>query len=97
MRHREHHAGFLRTLTFRSNLWYTPPMNLDLKTILKEDCTFQFYRDGSLYYKTTSGFVFGIPIKDVGSGTFNAQERGMVLMRWLRPAVVEAVMSANQP
>lgn len=52
--------------------------------------TFQFYRDGSLYYKTEGGFTFKVPISDTGTGTFFPQDKGVFFMRWLRPQLQEA-------
>lgn len=46
---------------------------------------FAFFRDGSLYYTTECGFTFPIPTSDTGTGTFNAEEKAISLMRWLRP------------
>lgn len=57
-----------------------------LVDLVKEDVTFQFYRDGSLFYKTSSGFMFAVPIDDAGSGTFKAADRGIFFMRWIRKA-----------
>ena len=48
---------------------------------------FQFYRSGKLYYKTECGFMFEVPISDAGDACFNAEEKAILLMRWLRKAV----------
>lgn len=45
---------------------------------------FQFYRNGTLYYKTEQGLLFEIPKKDTGDAVFNAEEKASVLMKWIR-------------
>lgn len=65
------------------------------------DCTFEFYRDGALHYRTARGFVFPVPAADAGSATFGASEKGITLMRWIRKALAEVekgkVAAAEQP
>lgn len=56
--------------------------------------TFQYYRDGELWYRipySNSGldsvkkhFDFPIPITDTGTGVFEKQMKSIVLMRWIR-------------
>jgi hypothetical protein len=60
-----------------------------LTDLAKGTAYFQFYRDGSLYYKIHD-FTFAVPINDVGTATLLPQEKGILLMRWLRPAVAAA-------
>jgi hypothetical protein len=50
-------------------------------------CTFQFFRDDALHYKTESGLIFPVPVADTGSATFGQEERGVILMRWIRKAI----------
>lgn len=45
---------------------------------------FQFYRAGDLHYKTAYGEIFTVPISDVGDASFNAVEKGILLMRYMR-------------
>jgi hypothetical protein len=45
---------------------------------------FQFYRKGELWYATEDGFQFPVPIADTGDGTFLAQDRAMMFMRYIR-------------
>jgi len=45
---------------------------------------FEFYRNGTLYYKTEKGLLFEIPSSDTGDAVFNAEEKASVLMRWIR-------------
>ena len=48
---------------------------------------FQFYRSGNIYYKTTDGFEFPIPISDTGEASFNQTHPALELMRWIRKQV----------
>lgn len=57
----------------------------DLTAIVQESCAFEFYRDGSLWYKTDSGYQFPVPVEDTKGGTFLAHyPRAITLMRWIR-------------
>lgn len=58
-----------------------------LKNEVSGRATFQFYRDGALYYKTDSGLIFSVPITDTGRGTFLPEDKAMFFMRWIRPAL----------
>lgn len=54
---------------------------------VKGRSTFQHYRAGYLYYKTDTGFEFTIPISDTNEATFPAEEKSLLLMRWIRKAI----------
>jgi hypothetical protein len=45
---------------------------------------FQFYRKNELWYKTSDGFDFPVPIEDTGDGTFLSDDRAMLYMRYIR-------------
>ena len=45
---------------------------------------FMFYRKGELWYKTNCGFEFPVPIEDTGDGVFNAEDKAMLFMRYIR-------------
>lgn len=45
---------------------------------------FQYYRDNSLWYSTEDGFVFPVPIEDIGNATFKAQDKAILFMRYIR-------------
>lgn len=59
-------------------------VNYTVKELVKENVFFKFYRKGSLYYETQSGFVFEVPVEDCGDGEFKAQDRGIFFMRYIR-------------
>jgi hypothetical protein len=48
---------------------------------------FDFYRDGEMWYKTDSGFIFPVPIKDtkeIGNATFLRDDKAIFFMRYIR-------------
>ena len=58
---------------------------VSIKEIVKgNNAHFVFFRDKALFYETDDGFLFPIPIEDAGSATFNAEEKAILLMRYIR-------------
>ena len=58
-----------------------------LEMVKGKKATFMFYNDGELWYTTECGFEFPIPVSDraeVGNATFNAEEKAITLMRYIR-------------
>lgn len=60
-----------------------------LKQRVKGVVKFSFFRDGSLWYKTEDGWEFPVAVGETinaqgGSPTFNAEEKGITMMRWIR-------------
>lgn len=52
---------------------------------------FRFYKKGHLWYETMdTGFLFPVPIEDVGDGVFGAQEKSLLMMRYIRKLLAEA-------
>lgn len=45
---------------------------------------FQYYRDNSLWYATEDGFIFPVPIDDIGNATFKAQDKAILFMRYIK-------------
>lgn len=45
---------------------------------------FQYFREGELWYATEDGFKFPVPITDAGTGVFNAEDKAILFMRWIR-------------
>ena len=46
--------------------------------------TFEFYKDGNLWYTTECKFKFPIPIDDVGNATMLANDKAILFMRYIR-------------
>lgn len=70
---------------------------LSLKDMVSNDkkVRFVFYRDKALHYETEDGFVFPVPIDDAGSATFGAEEKAMLMMRYIRKQI-KALETAKQ-
>ncbi len=45
---------------------------------------FVYYKEKELWYKTESGFLFPVPISDTGNGTFLAEDKAILFMRYIR-------------
>ena len=60
---------------------------LVLKDMVKDNkqVHFQYYSDSTLWYKTECGFVFPVPVSDIGNGThFLSQDKALLFMRYIR-------------
>lgn len=57
-----------------------------LKEMVGKDqkVTFMYYRAKELWYKTDTGFMFPVPVTDIGDATFLAQDKAMLFMRYIR-------------
>lgn len=56
---------------------------IEVKRAVKGMVTFQYYRDGELWYSTEYGELFPVPISDIGTATFNASDKGIMFMRYI--------------
>jgi len=45
---------------------------------------FEYYRDNALWYSCEDGFMFPVPIEDIGNATFLREDKAMLFMRYLR-------------
>lgn len=50
---------------------------------------FKFYRQNTLWYETESGFIFPVPIEDIGDATFLAEDKAILFMRYIRKYIEE--------
>jgi hypothetical protein len=57
---------------------------MDIKDCIRGNVEFLHYRKGYLYYRCENGFVFPVPVEDTGDASFNATDRAMLFMRWIR-------------
>lgn len=75
-------------------------MNYDIKEIVKNKnpCTFQNFRKGNMWYKTDCGFEFPVSVDpdEIGDAIFNAQEKPMLLMRYIRKHIKALEEEANK-
>ena len=68
-----------------------------LKDMVKDNkrVTFKFYKDGNLWYATECGFEFPVPISDIGTATFLAEDKALLFMRYIRPQI-KLIEEANK-
>ena len=47
---------------------------------------FLHYRKGHMYYEVVEypEFVFPVPVEDIGDATFNARDKALLFMRYIR-------------
>jgi len=46
--------------------------------------SFSHYKLGELWYRTETGFQFPVPVSDCGDGTFLAEDKAILFMRYIR-------------
>jgi hypothetical protein len=57
---------------------------LTLKDHVRGEVHFTHYFDGDLWYMTSTGFHFPVPISDIGTATFLNKDKGILFMRYIR-------------
>ena len=58
---------------------------MNIKDMIKNKfVTFEYYFDGDLWYKTECGFLFPVPILDIGISKFIKQDKAILFMRWIK-------------
>lgn len=61
-----------------------------IKEHIKGQANFFMYRDNQLWYKTSeTQFLFPVPIEDIGTATFLAEEKASLMMRYIRKYMKE--------
>lgn len=46
--------------------------------------TFVYFRDGNFWYRCDNGFMFFVPLDDIGTGTLWSEDKSVFFMRWIR-------------
>jgi hypothetical protein len=59
------------------------PINIK-EHITAGPCKLVCARADNLWYKTALGFEFPVPFSDMGDATFEAEEKGKMLIRYIR-------------
>lgn len=59
-------------------------MTTILERVKDKIVRFAFYRDGNLWYSCEDGFVFPVPLDDIGTATFMAKDKAILFMRYIR-------------
>ena len=69
----------------------------NIKDMVKNNQKVNFiaYKESNLYYTTECGFVFPVPISDIGDGVFNATEKAILLMRYIRKQIEKPNIELN--
>lgn len=62
-------------------------MKYSLKECIQGTVKFQFYRCSELHYRCKNGFTFIVPISDTDDASFNAEDKGIFFMRWIKKAL----------
>jgi hypothetical protein len=68
---------------------------MNIKDIVKDNhVRFLRYRQGVMYYAVSipgvsNEYMFPVPMSDVGDATLEAQEKAIMLMRYIRKAMAE--------
>lgn len=62
---------------------------IDLKDCIRGNVTFSYYRGGQLWYECDNGFVFPVPVEDIGDATFLNIDRAALFMRYIRKYINE--------
>lgn len=57
--------------------------------------TFLRYQNSELWYVTEDGFEFPVPLEDTGNAAFNASDKALLFMRWIRKHL-EAINKAKE-
>ena len=62
---------------------------MNIKEMVAEGRKVRFvrYKLGELWYITETGFEFPVPITDCGDGTFLAEDKAILFMRYIRKHV----------
>lgn len=69
--------------------------NLKDEIINNKKVKFVFYRQKTLWYSTESGFVFPVPIEDIGDATFLSEDKAILFMRYIRKYIEEIKQEAE--
>lgn len=59
-------------------------LNVKEHVIDNQKVYFDFYRGGTLYYKTEKGLLFEVPCSECGDACFNKEDKAILFMRYIR-------------
>ena len=68
-----------------------------LDLVKNQQAHFEYYRDNELWYKTDSGFLFPVPISDIGNATFSRDDKAIMFMRYIRKYKEEMENENTEP
>lgn len=72
-------------------------MPLDIKDMVGGDKKVRFlhYKDNELWYVTDTNFEFPVPISDTAGAIFNAEDKAIYFMRWIRSHIKNIELAKN--
>ena len=59
-------------------------MKITAEMIKDKKVKFLYYVNGELWYTTEDGFKFPVPVADAGTAYFNAEDKAILFMRYMR-------------
>jgi hypothetical protein len=72
---------------------------MDIKSMVSggRKVRFRSYREKELWYETECGFVFPVPLDDVGSAVMLCEDKAILFMRYIRKhaALIEGARFAQ--
>jgi len=73
---------------------------MDIKAMVSggRKVRFRSYREGELWYATDCGFVFPVPVDDLGNATMLHEDKAILFMRYIRKhaALIEGARYAQE-
>jgi len=73
---------------------------MDIKAMVSggRKVRFRSYREGELWYETDCGFVFPVPVDDLGNATMLHEDKAILFMRYIRKhaALIEGARYAQE-
>jgi len=73
---------------------------MDIKTMVSggRKVRFRSFRENELWYETECGFVFPVPIEDLGNAVMLSEDKAILFMRYIRKhaALIEGARFAQQ-
>ncbi len=65
--------------------------NLNLKENVRGNASFAYFRDEALWYRTETGMLFPVPVRDVEGTQVLAVEKALFFMRWIRKYIASQI------
>jgi len=62
---------------------------MNIKDMVKDNkkVFFKYFRENVFYYETECGFVFPVPLEDIGNATLQNEDKALFFMRYIRKHV----------
>jgi hypothetical protein len=76
--------GFDSHTVYHFRVWSIKMLTLKEMVNSGKKVRFLFYREMELWYTTEDGFEFPVPIDDIGSAIFFAEDKAILFMRYIR-------------